>query len=152
MGPCLTWCLGDVKALLSSSRHCFAALALAKITSNGRDSEVEPEVEGRVSGDSWVKVGSSGNKGSPSCECLQMCFSQAEAQTIAFWVSLYHCNISKLRPHLNDPGKHECRLLPFVKISEYSLWIDIYNMTAFQAHELAIGIQEFQLLREEWLM
>ena len=79
MGPCLTRHLGDVEALLSSSRHCFAALALTKITSKERDSEVEPEVEGRVSGDSYVKVGLSGNKGSPSCECLQMCFSQAEA-------------------------------------------------------------------------
>ena len=44
--------LGMFKALLSSSKHCFAALALAKITSKGRDLEVEPEVEGRVSGDS----------------------------------------------------------------------------------------------------
>ena len=32
---------------------------------------MEPEVEGRVSGDKWVKAGSLGNKGSPSCECLQ---------------------------------------------------------------------------------
>ena len=45
----------------------MAALALSKI-----DLEVEPKVEGRVSGDKWVRTGSSGNKGRPSCECLQM--------------------------------------------------------------------------------
>ena len=51
MGPCLTQCFKDVEALLSSWRHCFATLALSKITSKGRDLGVEPEVEGRVSGD-----------------------------------------------------------------------------------------------------
>ena len=51
MGPCLTRHFGDVEILLSFSRHCLAALALSKITSKGRDSEVELEVEGRVSGD-----------------------------------------------------------------------------------------------------
>ena len=69
--PCLTWCFKDVEALLFSSRHCLAALALSKITSKRRDLEVEPEVEGRVSGDNWVKAGSLGNMGRPSCECLQ---------------------------------------------------------------------------------
>ena len=44
--------------MLSSLRHCLAALALSKITFKGRDLEVEPEVEGRVSGDKWVKAGS----------------------------------------------------------------------------------------------
>ena len=68
-----------MEVLLSSSRHCFAAFALSKITSKGRDLGVEPEVEGRASGENWVKAGSLGNKGRPSCECLQMCFSQAEA-------------------------------------------------------------------------
>ena len=67
-----------MEALLSSSRHCLVTLALSKITCKGRDSEVEAKVEGRVSGDNWVKAGSSGNKGRPSCECLWMCFSQAE--------------------------------------------------------------------------
>ena len=62
MGPCLTRCFKDVEALLSSSRNCFAALVLSKITSRGRDLEVEPEVEGRVSGDNRVKAGSLGNK------------------------------------------------------------------------------------------
>ena len=76
MGPCLTQYFKDVEALLSSSRHCFTALALSKITSKGSDLGVEPEVEGRVSGDNSVKAGSSGNRGSPSCECLQMCFSK----------------------------------------------------------------------------
>ena len=51
MGPCLTRHFKDVEALLSSSKHCFAALALSKIASKGRDLGVEPEVEGRVSGD-----------------------------------------------------------------------------------------------------
>ena len=51
MGPCLTLHFKEVEALLSSSRHCFAALALSKIISKGRDSEVELEVEGWVSGD-----------------------------------------------------------------------------------------------------
>ena len=78
-GPCWTLRFGDVELLLSSSRHCLAALSLSKITSKGWDSGVELEVEGRVSGDSWVKAGSSGNRGSPSCECLQTCLSQAEA-------------------------------------------------------------------------
>ena len=68
-----------MEALLSSLRHCLAALALSKITSKGRDLEVEPEVEGRVSGDIWVNAGSSGNKGRPSCKCLWIYFSQAEA-------------------------------------------------------------------------
>ena len=49
--------------MLSSSRHCLAALALSKITFKGRDSEMEPEVEGRVSGDKWVKAGSLGKEG-----------------------------------------------------------------------------------------
>ena len=66
-----TQCFNDPEALFSSLRHCLAVLALSKITSKGRDSEVEPEVEGRVSGDNWVKAGSLGNKGRPSCECLQ---------------------------------------------------------------------------------
>ena len=70
IGPCLTRCFKDEEALLSSSSHCLATLALSKITSKERDSEVEPEVEGRVSGDNWVKAGSSGNKGRPSCKCL----------------------------------------------------------------------------------
>ena len=61
----------DVEALFSSSRHSLAALALCKITFKGRDSEVKPEVEGTVSRDKQVKAGSLGNKGSPSCECLQ---------------------------------------------------------------------------------
>ena len=39
-GPCLTRCFKDEEALLSSSRHCLAALALSKITSRERDSEV----------------------------------------------------------------------------------------------------------------
>ena len=47
-GPCLTQHFGDVEALLSSLRHCFTALALSKITSKGRDLEVELEMEGRV--------------------------------------------------------------------------------------------------------
>ena len=51
IGPCLTQCFEDEGALLSSSRHCLAALALSKITFKGRDLEVDPEVEGRVSGD-----------------------------------------------------------------------------------------------------
>ena len=51
MGPCLTRHFKDVEPLLSSSRHCFAALALSKITSKWSDLGVEPEVEGRVSGD-----------------------------------------------------------------------------------------------------
>ena len=72
IGPYFTWNFKDVEALFSSLRHCLAALALSKITFKGRDLEVEPEVEGRVSGDKWVKAGSSGNKGRPSCECLQM--------------------------------------------------------------------------------
>ena len=58
MGPCLTQCFKDVEALLPSSRHCFAALALSKIASKGRDLGVELEVEGRVSGDNLVKAGS----------------------------------------------------------------------------------------------
>ena len=44
-------------SLLSSTRHCLAALALSRITSKGRDLGVELEVEGRVSGDSSVKAG-----------------------------------------------------------------------------------------------
>ena len=69
-GPCLTQHFNDVEALLSSSRHCLATLALSKITSKGRDLEVEPEVGGRGFGDNWVKAGLLGNKGRPSCECL----------------------------------------------------------------------------------
>ena len=69
----------DGRVLISSSRHCLAALALSRITFNGRDLEVEPEVECRASGDKWVKAGSLGNIGRPSCECLQTWFSQAEA-------------------------------------------------------------------------
>ena len=68
----------EVEALFSSLRHCLAALALPKIEYKGRHLEVELEVEGRVSGDKWVKAGSLGNKGRPSCECLWMWFSQAE--------------------------------------------------------------------------
>ena len=49
MGPCLTQHFKDEETLLSSSRHCFATLAFSKITSKGRDLEVEQEVEGRVS-------------------------------------------------------------------------------------------------------
>ena len=52
MAPCWTRHFGDVELLLSSSTHCLAALALSKITSKGRESGVELEVEGRVSGDS----------------------------------------------------------------------------------------------------
>ena len=59
---CLTLHFKDVEALLSSSRHCLATSALSNITSQGRDSEVEPEVDGRVSGDNWVKAGSSENR------------------------------------------------------------------------------------------
>ena len=70
IGPCLTLHFEDVGALLSSSRHCLAALALSRMTFKGRDLEVEPEVEGRVSRDKWVKAESSGNRGRPSCECL----------------------------------------------------------------------------------
>ena len=76
--PWWTRCFGDKKLLLSSARLCLAALALSRITSKGRDPGVELEVEGSVLRDNWVKVGSSGNKGSPSWECLQTCFSQAE--------------------------------------------------------------------------
>ena len=54
IGPCLTWHFKDVEALLSSLRHCLAALALSRIKFKGRDLEVEPEVQGRVSGDKWV--------------------------------------------------------------------------------------------------
>ena len=49
MGSCLTRHFKDAEALLSSSRHCFAALALSRMA--GRYLGVEPEVEGRVSGD-----------------------------------------------------------------------------------------------------
>ena len=69
----------DVGVLISFSRLCLAALALSRIIFNGRDSEVEPGVEGRASGDKWVKAGSLGKIGRPSCECLQTWFTQAEA-------------------------------------------------------------------------
>ena len=59
-----------MEALFSSSRHCLAVLVLSRITFKGRDSGVETEVEGRVSGDKWVKAGLLGNKGRLSCECL----------------------------------------------------------------------------------
>ena len=48
MGPCFIGHFEDVEVSISSSRHCLAALALSKITLSGRDSEVEPEVEGRA--------------------------------------------------------------------------------------------------------
>ena len=70
IGPSLTWHFKDVEVLFSSLRHCLATLALSKIISKERDLEVEPEVEGRVSGDNWVKAGLLGNKGRSSCECL----------------------------------------------------------------------------------
>ena len=58
IGPYFIQCFEDMGVLLSSSRHCLAALALSRITFNRRDSEVEPDVEGRVAGDKWVKAGS----------------------------------------------------------------------------------------------
>ena len=76
--PWWTQHFGDKKLLLSSARLCLAALALSRITSKGRDPGVELEVEGRDSRDNCLKVGPSGNKGSPSWECLWTCFSQAE--------------------------------------------------------------------------
>ena len=63
-----------------------------------------------------MKAGSLGNKGSPSGECFQTCFSQAEELNQHIWGSPYHCNISRLRPHLDGPGGYVCKLLPFVKI------------------------------------
>ena len=76
--PWSTRCFGDERLFLSSVRHCLTTLALSRMTSKGRDPGVELEVEGRVSWDNWVKAGSSGYKGSPSWECFQTCFSQAE--------------------------------------------------------------------------
>ena len=109
------------KPLLSSLRLCLAALALSKITFKGRDSEVELEVEGRVSGDNWVKAGSSGNKGRPSCKCLWTCFSQAEAlinHILGLSLPLQYKQAKATFKWLH--GKHEYKLLLFGGIFEYS--------------------------------
>ena len=47
--PCLVWHLEGVILAASSSKYCLAALALSKIISAERGSEVEPEVDGTAS-------------------------------------------------------------------------------------------------------
>ena len=70
-GPHLVGHLEGVILAASSSKYCLATLALSKMISAGRGSEVEPQVDEIASEGRFAKARLSGNMGRLSWICLQ---------------------------------------------------------------------------------